>query len=454
MEFSPDYIESLVRRISEHLNRPANENLAKSILNIAKNQPDADAFAKACSAFGKFEPEFLQNVYGEQKTMRNGLETVYEGSKLKGSTGNEKGGLIFVKNEANDLGQTTKHGLDRPLKKKIKLEENSDDYSIKIEPKRELSSTAQRKLDEIRRIRDRHQQNQSPPSSKSPKPKMEKDTADYNGYQPLKRERHSSRGSSSKSVMPKAEVKEEYDQESNTNLDREWYTGDEFGHMVVGDESNSFYNSYVDSGEDPLREKIRKRINARTLERQKLTAMWEENRMRTSGVVKGQVANLDIDDDEENRVHLFVHKLTPPFLDGREIFTMQKDPISAIRDPQSDLAVFSRKGSALVRERRQRRERQRQAREAASIAGTALGNVLGVKDESIQQEGTTIHRSNKFSDAIEPISISQEKSLAEQRRSLPAFAVREELLKVIRDNQGEYDTVVFSSHCFFGFFFH
>jgi pre-mRNA-splicing factor ATP-dependent RNA helicase DHX38/PRP16 len=386
--------------------------------------------------------------------MRNGLETVYEGSKLKGSTGNEKGGLIFVKDDANDLGQTTKHGLDRPLKKKIKLEENSDDYSIKIEPKRELSSTAQRKLDEIRRIRDRHQRNQSPPSSKSPKPKMEKDTADYNRYQTLKRERHSSRGSSSKSVTPKSEVKEEYDQESNTNLDREWYTGDEFGHMVVGDESNSFYNSYVDSGEDPLREKIRKRINARTLERQKLTAMWEENRMRTSGVVKGQVANLDIDDDEENRVHLFVHKLTPPFLDGREIFTMQKDPISAIRDPQSDLAVFSRKGSALVRERRQRRERQRQAREAASIAGTALGNVLGVKDETIQQEGRTIHRSNKFSDAIEPISIPQEKSLAAQRRSLPAFAVREELLKVIRDNQGEYDTVVFNSHFFFFFFFH
>src|SRR5690606_4637967 len=67
---------------------------------------------------------------------------------------------------------------------------------------------------------------------------------------------------------------------------------------------------------------------------------------------------------------------------GKKVFTKQLDPIPAVRDSQSDMAVFSRKGSLLVKERRQQKERQRQAQEATNIAGTTLGNVLGVKDDT------------------------------------------------------------------------
>ena len=50
------------------------------------------------------------------------------------------------------------------------------------------------------------------------------------------------------------------------------------------------------------------------------------------------------DDNDDTRIHLLVHDLKPPFLDGKTVFTKQLDPISAVRDPQSDMAVFSRKG--------------------------------------------------------------------------------------------------------------
>ncbi|KAJ5278916.1 hypothetical protein N7478_004288 [Penicillium angulare] len=175
---------------------------------------------------------------------------------------------------------------------------------------------------------------------------------------------------------------------------------------------------------------------------------WETNRMLTSGIAQRRNMEGDFmpDDEEATRVHLLVHDLRPPFLDGRTIFTKQLEPISAIRDPQSDMAVFSRKGSKVVRERRQQRERQKQAQEATNMAGTALGNLMGVKedegDSAVAMPVEEVYKGggNKFAKHLKKeeggaSSFSRSKTLREQREYLPAFAVREDLLRVIRDNQ-------------------
>lgn len=169
--------------------------------------------------------------------------------------------------------------------------------------------------------------------------------------------------------------------------------------------------------------------------------------MLTSGVAQRRDFNEDFgpEDEEATRVHLLVHDLRPPFLDGRTVFTKQLDPVSAVRDPQSDMAVFSRKGSKVVRERRQQRERQKQAQDATTMAGTALGNLMGVKedegDSAVAMPVEDAYKGgNKFShhmkkDGGGQSSFSKSKTLREQREFLPAFAVREDLLRVIRDNQ-------------------
>lgn len=174
---------------------------------------------------------------------------------------------------------------------------------------------------------------------------------------------------------------------------------------------------------------------------------WETNRMLTSGVAQRREFASDFapDDDEETRIHLLVHDLRPPFLDGRTIFTKQLEPISAVRDPQSDMAVFSRKGSKVVRERRQQRERQKQAQDATTMAGTALGNLIGIKedegDSAVAAPIEEVYKNtNKFSQHLKKdeggaSAFSKSKTLREQREYLPAFAVREDLLRVIRDNQ-------------------
>ncbi len=173
--------------------------------------------------------------------------------------------------------------------------------------------------------------------------------------------------------------------------------------------------------------------------------------MLTSGVQQRGQVDLDFEDDTANRIHILVHDLKPPFLDGRVAYTRQLDPISPIRDPTSDLAVFSKKGSLLVKERREQQERAKAAAKMADIQGTTLGNLMGVKDEpDLGEEGQkdggeggdgNYKAGSQFASHMKQSegasNFSRTRTLKEQREYLPAFAVREELMRTIRENQGE-----------------
>jgi pre-mRNA-splicing factor ATP-dependent RNA helicase DHX38/PRP16 len=109
--------------------------------------------------------------------------------------------------------------------------------------------------------------------------------------------------------------------------------------------------------------------------------------MLTSGVATRKEVDLDFEDESESTVHVMVHDIKPPFLDGKTIFTKQLEPINPIRDPTSDMAVFAKKGSPLVKEKREQAERAKAAAKLASLGGTQLGNIMGVKDEEAEAEG-------------------------------------------------------------------
>jgi pre-mRNA-splicing factor ATP-dependent RNA helicase DHX38/PRP16 len=238
--------------------------------------------------------------------------------------------------------------------------------------------------------------------------------------------------------------------EDDDALDRDWYAGDEFGH-VFGDETHNPFGGGDSTWADRQREaalaekKLGKRVTAKAAQKQKDVDAWETNRMLTSGVAQRRDQTADFEDDDDGvRTHLLVHDLKPPFLDGKTIFTKQLEPVPAVLDPQSDMAVFSRKGSKVVKEKRQQKERQKQAQQATNMAGTALGNLMGVKedegDSAAAAPGEESHRGgSKFAQHLKKNAgasdFSKSKTLQEQREYLPAFAVREELMRVIRDNQ-------------------
>ncbi|KAI0808938.1 pre-mRNA splicing factor [Irpex lacteus] len=241
-------------------------------------------------------------------------------------------------------------------------------------------------------------------------------------------------------------------EEEQIRLDRDWYMGPEEGNMA-GDEDFNPLAQYEDLGakkEAELAKRAVKKISARQAQYNADNDLWEANRMVTSGVATRKAIDMDFEDESESTVHVMVHDLKPPFLDGRTVYTKQLEPINPVRDPTSDMAIFSRKGSALVKEKREQAERQKAAAKLAALGGTALGNIMGVKDEDAAAEAEAEAKDkegekedykgdSKFATHLKSATgvstFAKTRTLKEQREYLPAFACREELLKVIRDNQ-------------------
>ncbi|WWC95470.1 hypothetical protein V866_002334 [Kwoniella sp. B9012] len=239
-------------------------------------------------------------------------------------------------------------------------------------------------------------------------------------------------------------------EEEQVRLDRDWYSYDDEGAVAPDEEHNPFsqWENLEREKEKELEAKAAKRQTARQAQFNADNDLWETNRMQTSGVMQRGGVDMDFEDDSDSKVHVLVHDLKPPFLDGTVAYTRQLEPINPVKDGTSDMAQFSKKGSALVKERRERQEREKAAAKAASIAGTTLGNILGVKDEpnlgeegqkAGDGEGGNYKADSQFSSHLQKSegvsNFAKTRTLREQREYLPAFAVREELMGMIRDHQ-------------------
>ncbi|KAL7305956.1 hypothetical protein TKK_0001429 [Trichogramma kaykai] len=232
------------------------------------------------------------------------------------------------------------------------------------------------------------------------------------------------------------EDRDAWEQEQK-RLDREWYNlGDEEARRF-GDVSEE----YDLKKEQELVEKKKKRMSAQQRQINKDNEKWEQNRMFTSGVVSSMFIDDEVDDEGEARVHLLVHNVVPPFLDGRIVFTKQPEPVIPVKDGTSPMALVSRKGSHLVRCYREQKERRKAQKKHWELAGTNLGNIMGVedskkKDREAPGELCDYKTGQKYASHMgDHVTQSKYKKIQEQRRSLPVFGVRQELLNVIRENQ-------------------
>ncbi|KAI8034078.1 pre-mRNA-splicing factor ATP-dependent RNA helicase PRP16 [Drosophila gunungcola] len=236
-------------------------------------------------------------------------------------------------------------------------------------------------------------------------------------------------------------------EEEQRRLDREWYNIDE----GYDDENNPFAGAsseYFRKREEQLEQKRTKRISAQQRQNNRDNELWERNRMLTSGVVMSISVNDDFDEEALERVHLLVHHIIPPFLDGRIVFTKQPEPVVPVKDPTSDMALLARKGSALVRTYREQKERRKAQKKHWELGGTKLGNIMGVQrpqddeDARFDKDNDTAdyRKDQKFADHMRDqdtggkSDFSRKKTISEQRRFLPVFASRQELLNVIREN--------------------
>ncbi|KAL5999460.1 hypothetical protein ACLOJK_037745 [Asimina triloba] len=281
-----------------------------------------------------------------------------------------------------------------------------------------------------------------------------------------------------------SEITEEMRLEMEYNADRAWYDCEENDTMFDADSSSFFLGDdnslqkkeaelakrlYHLSAQDMKNhvnfaakqivklEKVRKDGTRMTLAQSKklsqLTAdnaQWEDRQLLRSGAVRGTEVQTEFEDEEERKVILLVHDTKPPFLDGRVVFTKQAEPIMPLKDATSDMAIISRKGSALVREIHEKQSQNKSRQRFWELAGSKLGDILGVEKTEEQIDADTavvgvdgevdFKEEAKFAQHMKEkgqavSEFAKSKSIAQQRLYLPIFSVREELLQVVRENQ-------------------
>uniref|UniRef100_A0A8C5A201 RNA helicase n=1 Tax=Gadus morhua TaxID=8049 RepID=A0A8C5A201_GADMO len=257
------------------------------------------------------------------------------------------------------------------------------------------------------------------------------------------------KGEGQEGIMFDNESEKEQWEEDQKQADRDWYMMDE-GYDEFHNPLTATSEDYVKKREQILQKQTQKRISAQRRQINEDNERWETNRMLTSGVVQRLEVDDDFEEDNAAKVHLLVHNLVPPFLDGRIVFTKQPEPVIPVKDPTSDMAIISRKGSQLVRKHREQKERKKAQHKHWELAGTKLGDIMGVKkteesdgtpaDKPVGEDGKVDYRTEqKFADHMKDKSeassnFAKNKTLLEQRQYLPIFACRQQLLNIIRDN--------------------
>ncbi|GIL69699.1 hypothetical protein Vretifemale_520, partial [Volvox reticuliferus] len=245
-------------------------------------------------------------------------------------------------------------------------------------------------------------------------------------------------------------------------LERDWYDAEEFGAgtddqgaaaRFVGDEA-LFERRTLD-----LQRRVRKDGSTMSLaatkranELEKALNAWEENRLITSGVVRLKEVSLNFTDEDEARVMLLVHDTKPPFLEGKVVNNKQADIVLPLKDPTSDMAVIARKGSGLVKQVREKKDQHKSRQRFWEVAGSKMAEITGLtadeaaaaaeaeakrmeedKDEGDYKAASQFKTHLKKSEAASEFSRS--KTIEQQRRSLPVYTVRDDLMQVIRENQ-------------------
>ncbi|PQQ16303.1 pre-mRNA-splicing factor ATP-dependent RNA helicase DEAH7 [Prunus yedoensis var. nudiflora] len=258
----------------------------------------------------------------------------------------------------------------------------------------------------------------------------------------------------------KYEISESMRIEMEYNSDRAWYDREEGNTMFdTTDDSSLFYGndaSYQKKEAELAKRLVRKDGTKMSLAQSKKlsqrtadNAQWEDRQLLRSGAVRGTEVQTEFDDEEERKVILLVHDTKPPFLDGRVVYTKQAEPIMPIKDPTSDMAIISRKGSTLVREIHEKQSMNKSRQRFWELAGSKLGDILGVEKSAEQidadtaavgedgeidfKEDAKFAQHMKSGEAVSEFALS--KTLSQQRQYLPIFSVRDELLQVIRENQ-------------------
>jgi len=237
------------------------------------------------------------------------------------------------------------------------------------------------------------------------------------------------------------------DEAQDIETERDWYGAEEAtGAVDLEHNELASFDSAV-AADTSQQQRLNKKLTALQAAFARDNDRWERNRLQmVGGLIRGDSFDASRDEDHQtSRVQLVLQDAMPQFLlPGGSMAslgpllklsgdTTTGGMVDPFKDPTSDMAVIARKGSPIVRSLRERKERQRLMR---TLEGhdSKLGQMLA--HENVREDGNAGEKDTGGGDVSMPKSTSSSaKTIQEQRQSLPAYACRNELLQLIRENQ-------------------
>lgn len=156
---------------------------------------------------------------------------------------------------------------------------------------------------------------------------------------------------------------------------------------------------------------------------------WEAEQMKRNLSVSTESSIIEPDRPME---YLIFHREKPLFakkLNLKEISNLHFQEISTCKDTTSDIAVMSRKGSKVIRELREQKQKIRLDDSVSSSKSS-----MNFSQTALKKTENFKHNSHMASSLL-PFSSLDANKIKKQRQFLPAFFVRDQILKAIRENQ-------------------
>lgn len=179
--------------------------------------------------------------------------------------------------------------------------------------------------------------------------------------------------------------------------------------------------------------------------RKRLTSpeRWEIRQLIASGALSAadypelnedlQAINDPDDLEPEEDVDIEVREEEPPFLAGQTKQSLELSPIRVVKAPEGSLNRAAMSGASLARERRE--QRQQQSKEQAKKGA----DELSMHDPLASKTNEIINQIPEWRKKTSKQEISYGKrtnlSIDEQRKSLPVYQLRKQLVQAVRDNQ-------------------
>ncbi|QLL34867.1 hypothetical protein HG536_0H02420 [Torulaspora globosa] len=387
--------EELCKWIQLNSQSKVTGNFLTTLRKLAKScEGDADAFIAGCKALGKFNQseDFLPRLFVKIKgTTNNALSTARKPMKV--SSSRFRSVLPLGTDDESDEEMVVKpiRGLPQLKEVSFKRIERKEANRLKSYAEPEQPQKAPKEI-------------HSPTKNVVEVPKLQTylDESSYHDRDPVLSGDHSESAEESDYLSSGSQVLVE---------EREWYNNDDDYGNPVPDEigpgqeldfkgTNRRSDRYVHRTDDILDASIQL-YPLPLAERKQLIPQF----LRRYGVM---------------------HGISESVIVGSLLESSQQGIVSPFQNPESTFSINARRGSRLVALKRLQKDQKDKARETAQIAGTVLGDVLGVRDK--QTLSSQEHESFKDKSA-------SREEIDKIRKSLPAYTVKAKLVQTIQENQ-------------------